>query len=232
MRTRSPFPTVVALALLAALAVPSEALAGSEPAGATTAGSKQGDLTVGIAIHRFSSNSGKTIAKGTATAQLVDYAGHKTVIRQPVTLTAKQSGSCRVLKLTLDQLTLTLLGLNVDLSKVDLTVTGKPNGGVLGSLFCKLAHARVKTSAKVATRRLNASLSRHPLHPFAFSVPLSAGAVSAAVPTPTCPVLNLVLGPLNLDLLGLVVDLNKVNLVVTATPGGGTLGNLFCTLSK
>jgi len=38
------------------------------------------------------------------------------------------------LTLTLDQLTLNLLGLNVDLSKVNLSVTGKPNGGILASL--------------------------------------------------------------------------------------------------
>jgi hypothetical protein len=44
-------------------------------------------------------------------------------------------------------------------------------------------------------------------------------------------VLNLVLGPLHLDLLGLVVDLNQVNLTITATPGGGALGDLFCSLS-
>lgn len=49
---------------------------------------------------------------------------------------------------------------------------------------------------------------------------------------PVCNVLALTLGPRNLELLGLVVDLDKVNLVVTATPGGGALGNLFCSLSQ
>ena len=43
--------------------------------------------------------------------------------------------------------------------------------------------------------------------------------------------LDLILGPLHLNLLGLVVDLNKVHLAVTATQGGGLLGNLFCSLS-
>jgi hypothetical protein len=224
-------PVIAAIVVLVALSIPSAAFAGSE-GGHAAATSKQGDLTVGIAVKRFATKSGKTIAKGTATAQLVDNAGHSTVLRLPVTLTAKQSGSCRVLSLTLDQLTLNLLGLNVDLSKVELKVTGQPNGGVLGSLFCKLARAKVKTSAAAATKRLNASLRKHPLRPLAFSVPLTPGVTSAAVTTPTCPVLNLILGPLNLDLLGLVVDLNKVNLVITATPGGGALGNLFCTLSK
>jgi hypothetical protein len=47
-----------------------------------------------------------------------------------------------------------------------------------------------------------------------------------------CQVLDLVLGPLNLNLLGLVVDLNQVHLSVTATPGGGVLGDLFCKLSN
>lgn len=40
------------------------------------------------------------------------------------------------------------------------------------------------------------------------------------------------LGPLDLDLLGLIVTLNEVNLVVTATPNGGLLGDLFCALAN
>lgn len=44
-----------------------------------------------------------------------------------------------------------------------------------------------------------------------------------------CDVLNLVLGTLHLDLLGLVVDLNQVVLDITAVPGAGNLlGNLLC----
>jgi hypothetical protein len=48
---------------------------------------------------------------------------------------------------------------------------------------------------------------------------------------PTITVLDLVLGPLDLDLLGLVVQLNRVHLTIVAIPGGGVLGNLFCGLS-
>jgi hypothetical protein len=55
---------------------------------------------------------------------------------------------------------------------------------------------------------------------------------TAAQSTGVCKVLELVLGPLNVDLLGLVVDLNKVHLTITATPGGGVLGNLFCGLAN
>jgi hypothetical protein len=47
----------------------------------------------------------------------------------------------------------------------------------------------------------------------------------------TCEVLTLVLGPLHLELLGLVVDLNRVVLTITADPSGGILGDLLCALA-
>lgn len=48
----------------------------------------------------------------------------------------------------------------------------------------------------------------------------------------SCPILNLVLGPLNLNLLGLQVDLNQVVLDITAVPGAGNLlGNLLCSVA-
>jgi hypothetical protein len=47
----------------------------------------------------------------------------------------------------------------------------------------------------------------------------------------TCEVLNLVLGPLHLELLGLIVDLNQVVLNITADPNGGILGSLLCSLA-
>jgi hypothetical protein len=49
---------------------------------------------------------------------------------------------------------------------------------------------------------------------------------------PTCPILNLVLGPLNLDLLGLTVFLDTVTLVIGAEPGGGLLGDLLCAVAN
>jgi hypothetical protein len=47
----------------------------------------------------------------------------------------------------------------------------------------------------------------------------------------TCTVLELVLGPLHLELLGLVIDLNRVVLTITADPSGGLLGQLLCALA-
>lgn len=48
----------------------------------------------------------------------------------------------------------------------------------------------------------------------------------------SCRVLDLTLGPLHLDLLGLVVDLNQVHLTINAVPGpGNLLGNLLCAIT-
>jgi len=49
----------------------------------------------------------------------------------------------------------------------------------------------------------------------------------------TCPVLNLVLGPLNLNLLGLVVNLNTIILNIIAVAGpNNLLGNLLCAVAN
>jgi hypothetical protein len=54
----------------------------------------------------------------------------------------------------------------------------------------------------------------------------------AAVTAASCSILNLVLGPLHLNLLGLVVDLNQVHLVITAVQApGNLLGNLLCAIT-
>lgn len=47
----------------------------------------------------------------------------------------------------------------------------------------------------------------------------------------TCQVLHLELGPLDLTLLGLNVHLDKIVLDITATRGGGLLGDLLCSLA-
>ena len=49
---------------------------------------------------------------------------------------------------------------------------------------------------------------------------------------PSCAILSLVLGPLHLDVLGLVIDLNRVVLnIVGQTGAGNLLGNLLCALT-
>lgn len=67
----------------------------------------------------------------------------------------------------------------------------------------------------------------------------TAAPAAAAAPAPAaigaqavCDILHLVLGPLHLDLLGLVIDLNQVVLDITAEQGpGNLLGNLLCAIT-
>jgi len=55
---------------------------------------------------------------------------------------------------------------------------------------------------------------------------------TAPAPPDVCPILHLELGPLDLNLLGLRVQLNQVVLDVDAIPGpGNLLGNLLCAVA-
>lgn len=213
-------------ALIAAAAAPASALAQDS---STEARAASGNVTVQLDVTRFRATKSGPVARGTAKATLRGLGGMPTTVTKKVRLAQVRRGGCRILTLVLEELDLTLLGLNVHLDKVDLRITGRRRGGVLGRLFCGLAGARANVSRADAVSALNRRLKRGgELRPFKLTVPVTAVASQA----PTCPVLDLVLGPLDLDLLGLVVQLNRVHLTIVAIPGGGVLGNLFCGLSN
>ena len=74
------------------------------------------------------------------------------------------------------------------------------------------------------------------IEPFTSRVVRKAAVSSSSVRTTQsaariCSVLNLTLGPLHLALLGLIVDINQVNLTITADSNGGLLGSLLCGLA-
>jgi hypothetical protein len=212
-------------ALLAAAASPATAVAQDSSSQAQAA---SGNVTVQLDVTRFKATRQGPVARGTAKATLRGLGGMPTTVTKQVTLSQVRRGGCRILTLVLEELDLTLLGLNVHLDKVDLRITGRRRGGVLGRLFCGLAGARADLSRAEAVSALNRRLRNGgELRPFRVTVPVQAVASQA----PTCPVLDLVLGPLDLDLLGLVVELNRVHLTIVAIPGGGVLGNIFCGLS-
>jgi hypothetical protein len=59
------------------------------------------------------------------------------------------------------------------------------------------------------------------------AIPINPSATQAS-----CSVLHLELAPLNLDVLGLVVQLDRVVLDISAVPGSGNLlGNLLCAVA-
>ncbi len=171
--------------------------------------------------------------------------------RQVVALTAQAGANCQVLTLRLDRLNLALLGLRLNVSAVNLRITGN-RARTLGALFCKLATATRLgnvTRATAAAASLNRRIRHRPLQLIGFramlypqTVPAEAphdGAATRQAPaaSPTCPVLDLTLGPLSLDLLGLVVDLygktrvDPVRVTAVADPAAGILGKALCQIS-
>jgi hypothetical protein len=195
-------------------------------------------LRADVKIEKFVVNRTGLTALGTQSAALNGAAA-----RQKATFAVSKGGSCNVLNLNLQQLNLQLLGLNLVTSAINLKITGRSSES-LGALFCKLSKSLKLTSA-TAARATAASLNRylhgHPLHAVRFNAPLmvaTAQAAQAPAATPGCRVLDLVLGPLNLDLLGLVVNLygpdatKPVEVHVTADPAGGVLGAVFCKLAN
>jgi hypothetical protein len=230
-------PTISALAV-GALAV---ALFAAAPASAsqpapiasahlTPAAPAGGRLAVDLRVNRFLQQGGTTRAVGTVTATLSGAGATPTTVRQRVLLQVSSGRTCRILTLTLDQLNLVLLGVTVHLDPVDLRITGQRRGGVLGQLFCSLAGSRLASSRAAAVKSLNHALRERPMHPLRFAVP--TGRAAQAVPAGTCAILDLVLGPLHLNLLGLVVDLNRVHLTITGNPAGGLLGRLLCGVAN
>jgi hypothetical protein len=223
----------VRLALVSALC----ALSGATvmPGGAAAAPTAPNVLRADVRIEKFVVNHSGLTALGTQSARLEGKAA-----QQKVTFAVTKSGSCNVLDLNLQQLNLQLLGLNLVTSAINLKITGRSSQS-LGDLFCKLSRSLSLTSAKgarAAAASLNRHLHGHPLHAIRFNAPLPVVTAQAAQAPAGCKVLDLVLGPLNLDLLGLVVNLygpdntKPVEVHVTADPAGGVLGAVFCKLAN
>src|SRR5919109_942578 len=142
----------------------------------------------------------------------------------------QQDGRCNILALRLAPVHLALLGIRVDTSHISLDVTARQRGGILGRLFCAVANAEVRFP-RTAIARINRELDRAPI------ATRSSTPVRVATHQGTCQILDLILGPLHLDLLGLVVDLygqtksDPVRVTITGEPGHGLLGDLLCSLA-
>jgi hypothetical protein len=217
------------------------AAAGAVPANANpsppTNGVKSSRLSMVAKITSFRATASGVVANGMLTGKLssgTSLSRDSAPVRFRVA--AKQRGGrCNVITLRLAPLDLELLGVQVTTSHISLDVYAL-KGRVLGDLFCALSHAKVTfpRAARVA-RALNSRLDGRPLRVLTASESLPA---SAAQGQPqTCQVLKLVLGPLHLDLLGLVVDLygkthaNPVIVTINAQPSKGLLGQLLCGLA-
>jgi hypothetical protein len=159
----------------------------------------------------------------------------------PLTLTPQPSGgACPILDLQVGPIDLTLLGLRVQTSQICLEVTAMEGGGLLGDLLCEVANLlQGGTSLADVLALLQ---GRNELTTFLAGLTSLLDEVfdrltaNTALAGATCQVLSLALGPIELNLLGLVVELDNcangpVTVDITAIPGGGLLGDLLCSLS-
>ena len=107
--------------------------------------------------------------------------------------------------------------------------------------FVKNGHVVVQGDLTARLRRGNGTLvgvaRRHDVTlpvraPGAHLASAADATGQTAAAAATCTILHLVLGPLDLNLLGLMVHLNRVVLDITAVSGAGNLlGNLLCAVA-
>jgi len=167
----------------------------------------------------------------------------------PLRLTPRPGGNtaCPILDLQLGPIDLTLLGLHVETSEICLAINAQPGpGNLLGNLLCRVANL---LNQGVSLDRILASLGpQNTRMLLAGLASLIQGAldqiftsastnVTNLAPVLECPILHLELGPIFLNLLGLVVELDDchngpVTVDITAIPGGGLLGDLLCGLAN
>jgi hypothetical protein len=241
----------VAVATLAAATFAATATSAAGGTNGPSATNATAVLHVGFAVQRFVKQGTHLVAIGRTISTITSADGSRYTKIEPFTSrvvrkAAAPSSSyrtiqsaartCSVLNLTLGPLHLALLGLIVDLNQVNLTITADSNGGLLGSLLCGLAGGggilgTATNAAKLTNVAQTSGLAAGP----GINVPLvgavSSGSVGTQAVQATCSVLDLTLGPLDLNLLGLMVHLSQVHLVVTADPTGGLLGSLLCGLA-
>jgi hypothetical protein len=248
---------LVALTTLAAFVVAPVAAAGAdgvvgaEPGGlpataapggefTTTAETILGTVNLRFNVQRFVVRNGRLRARTLVTARYRGADGRIATTQKTVTMRAQVPAArqlsrhiCDVLFLRLDALTLNLLGLRIELEEpLILRITANRRGGILGRLFCALGAPRRHRAMVRTAAQLNRSFVDTRASAFQFRFPLRTGEVQ---PYQECQVLELILGPLDLRLLGLRVRLSRVHLTITGIPstqpGGGLLGDILCALA-
>ena len=125
----------------------------------------------------------------------------------------------------------------------NVPVSGKARNGKAFSGHMNITHFVTKNGKTYADGTLTGRLGNRSVKATEVSIPAKVPAATAssmmrshaatASAAAACPVLHLVLGPLNLNLLGLNVSLNQVVLDITAQSGpGNLLGNLVCSVAN
>jgi len=235
--------TIAIAVLIATIAAASSIATASEPQPASAEASPV-KMRMAVSAERFKLEGDHVYAQGPiALRTRGGQIAHRTQQRIDLSL-RKKGGSCEVLDLHLAKLFVALLGLEVTTSEVNLEITGNDKKA-LGRLFCQLSKGlklNKRELARKAVHSLNQRLADQPmrlirinatLHPQTYEAPRAPGDGK-----PRCQILDVDIGPLQLDLLGLVVDLygatkkSPVHVDADADPNGGAVGAALCDVSS
>jgi hypothetical protein len=117
-----------------------------------------------------------------------------------------------------------------------IPITGKATNGKAFTGHFNVTQFVTRGGKAYALGTLTGKLGNRSVKQTNVAIPVSIGSASSplsAHAAATCQILNLVLGPLHLNLLGLHVDLNQVVLNITGVTGAGQLlGNLLCGVAN
>lgn len=154
MQKRRSVAILLALLMVVLPAAIMAAPASAMPAPPTTTGSLTtaimqvipgvGTFTGTLTTNSFTLVNGVVNAVGTISGTLTDAAGNVlgTITNQAITIPLTSfTGTCTILTLHTGAINLSLLGLNVSLSPIDLVITATAApGNLLGNLLCAVAH--------------------------------------------------------------------------------------------
>lgn len=228
--------------------------AAANTAAASTAAATSGTFQGRVTVERFLVQNGQLVAQVAVKGTVTTATGTQTVSTEAMT-PAQASGTCNILNLHLAPLHLNLLGLVVDTSDIYLTITGQTGQGMLlGNLLCAisglfnnpgpLAQLLDRLLAGIAlaltaTHTTFAAQNGQLVAITTFNGQSTTTPVTAAAGS-TCSILTLTLGPLHLNLLGLIIDLSSTPpgttpapITITITGQQGTLlGGLLCGIAN
>ena len=196
-------------------------------------------------------NFGFVFAQNGQLTALAQIGANPVVVPITVTTTHAPGSSTPILDLDINPIHLNLLGLNVQTSAICLDITAQSgSGNLLGNLLNNLVHALDQGQSLGSilnsigpTGDLLLGLELTTLLNGAANTITSPSALTntqtASQPPGSCDILNLSVGPLDLNLLGLNVHLDNcatppgpVTVDVFATRGpGDLLGNLLCSIT-
>jgi hypothetical protein len=178
-------------------------------------------------------------------------------LQLPITLNSvgATSDGCPILHLSLQIPDLDILGLHVRLDNcnngpvtVDVTAIPSPlpGGGVLGDLLCSVDNllsgsggllnlggltGQVTSGLTQVLNGILTDLTTGSNAGTGGTIGPSTGSTDT-IPAGDCELVNLHLGPINANVLGLQITTSQICLNVFADPNGGLLGSLLCSLDN